>query len=116
MTKKKQTKRTKQKVADIPLPYFKQGDDLRWFLKENPPKKALLLHAEMLTVAAKQLRRISKLISDSSVEINADTHHIDITGPVKTIDKLIGLKLATEQDWDDDEDCECPEGENEDAA
>jgi hypothetical protein len=113
---KRKVKKIQLKWADIRLPYFKQGDDLHWFLKDNPPKKALLLDAEMLEFAAKQLRRISKIISNRSVSFQADTHHIGVSGPAKVIDNLIALKLAEKPAWEDEEECDCPEGEEDEPA
>ena len=104
---------------DLPLSYFKQGDDLRhsqevaaaerkgidtskehWYetLKSediNDPsshRRAFILHAEMLEESAKRLRRAAQLAVEYGLQIgNADNHHIDVI-----IRADIGRKLVEE--------------------
>ncbi len=55
-----------------------------------------------MDAAAEQLRAISKVIADHPVEVQADTHYIELSGPDTVIDQLVAEELATIlQDEDD---------------
>jgi len=91
--------------ADIHLPYFKQGDDLRHCLEEtNTPLEALDNHVKIMQITIELLKNIQFYIKEFKVQnkihIDAGTHHIGINGPKDFINKLIKLKLATT--WDED--------------
>lgn len=95
----------------IVLPYWKQGDDLAYFLNQNEgdPIKALQEHAEMLRQSADKLDRIADLVSEhdrGEVEIEADTHVITVDGSVELMDKLIELDLIScdkdmQEEWEE---------------
>ena len=86
------------------LPYYKQGDDLAHCLKDNGPQQALREHAEVLMCAAKQLTDIADLVGDTEIELDADTHHIGISGPQELLDLLVEKELVDvyEDDFDSD--------------
>lgn len=91
--------------ADIHLPYFKQGDDLGFFLQQGlSPAEALAQHAEMLESAARLLRTLSaKVAKQDGVLLTADTHMIQIEGPEPFVRCLIEEGLAEKQFWDEDD-------------
>lgn len=95
--------------AEISLPYFKQGDDLRQELESNSTiLNALESHAQSMDCAARMLREIKEMIADfvSEVEIQADTHMIEVSGPPTVIEKLIAANLAykfDDEEFDDEE-------------
>jgi|LSQX01.2.fsa_nt_gb hypothetical protein len=94
-----------EKTAEITLPYYKQGDDLRHYLDScNSIEDALENHAEDMDDAAQQLRKIKALVSGHDVEIEAGTHLIWISGPASVIDKLVENELAEEKFFEEDED------------
>ena len=108
------------KQAIIDLPYFKQGDDLRNFLKpETSNEQALENHAQMLDEAATILRSVKNYIAGrDDVEFDAYTHRISILAPDELIDQLVADGLANIEEFDDDEeefDDEDEEFEEEDA-
>ena len=65
------------KQAQIELSYYKQGDDLASFLRDDPAA-AMLARAEMLRAAARILEGVAEYViaADETVEIHADTHFI----------------------------------------
>jgi hypothetical protein len=91
----------------IQLDYFKQGDDLNYFLeKAENACSALLNHAEMLKQSAKTLEDIYSIVSkyDSSlVTINADCHFISINGPEEMLKELEEKSLVVANEFDCDE-------------
>ena len=92
------------KTATLYLPYFTQGDDLSEYLENTGNVgEALEVHACEMDLAAAMLRSIKETISGHEVSIEADTHFISLTGPVKVIDGLIGEGLLTEPDEDDED-------------
>ena len=107
------------KHATINLPYFRQGDDLDYFLCQVLTiEEAIEAHALTLDAAAKQLRDIKAAITNvPNVEIEADCHHISIYGPNHLIYGLIEQDLATpdEPEEDDDDYEEDEEDEEEDS-
>lgn len=79
---------------EIHLPYFKRGDDLNLFLKDNPgsPSKAFLDHAQMLTETASFLTKASEIIgryNKDEISIQADCHFIWIDGPDEMCKELL---------------------------
>jgi hypothetical protein len=102
---------------ELYLPYFKQGDDLNFFLNKAPSNyDALMSHSQMLSAIARDLERLAPLLKD--YEINADTHHIGFEAPdnfLETInlDSLETVTIekyppedeknwASDEEWDED--------------
>ena len=78
------------------LSYFKKGDDLGHFLKNSlSPIEALRKHAEMLLSDATLLLEIANTLSESEIDIEADTHFIRIKCPKVLGNTLIKRKLCT---------------------
>lgn len=105
------------KIAEIHLPYFKQGDDLARHLADcDSVEEALEMHAQCMEVAAGMLMEIAERIEGHDVTMRADTHWISIEGPDELIDELIAEDLAEEYDdeFDDEEDEEFESDEDED--
>ncbi len=86
------------KFAEIRLGYFKQGSDLGKCISECGDLVAgLKLHKSNMESVADHLGKIAKIINNYSVslvKINADTHHIGISGPAEMIDELVKDDLA----------------------
>jgi len=83
------------RTIDIHLGYFKQGDDLANCLGEtNSPVEALKAHAERMRSVAEHLDKIAAIVADFPIEINADTHHIEMTCDEDLAQKLIDEDLA----------------------
>ncbi len=76
---------------ELQLPYFKQGDDLGFFLTiTTTPSEAFLAHAEMLEGTAKLLRRVAAVaVECPGIEVDADCHMISVTGPVAGLAGLV---------------------------
>ena len=95
------------KTVELHLPYFKQGDDLGFFLEKcKNPLDALLSHAEMLESAAYVLREIASHLGTTSleeVEIEADCHFITLTLPENVANVLLDKELVCEPE---EEDCD----------
>jgi hypothetical protein len=90
------------KHAEIQLPYFKQGDDLSHHLKQaSTVDEALELHAQQLEHGANVLRTIRAAVRGHDIQIEADTHMIQVSGPDEVIDSLIAGKLASIPIWDE---------------
>ncbi len=89
------------KDAELHLPYFKQGDDLRGFLQEKGATSASALrrHASMLRSAVETLEDLARVAEEvPEFEItDVDTHHIGVRGPKKLVDRLIeeGVLMAS---------------------
>lgn len=96
------------KCAEIHLDYYKQGDDLGYFVDElKDPILALRVHADKMKQVAVHLYNIASVLGDfpnEKCEIEANTHLIQISGPNIVINKLVELGLAEIFDFDD-EDC-----------
>lgn len=101
------------KTAEIHLPYYKQGDDLRYHLDNSESfEAALKAHAEQLEAAAAVLREVRERVDGEDITLNADTHWIGIEGPDDLIDSLIASGLAHHDPFEDEyEDDECDESE-----
>jgi hypothetical protein len=118
-SKKKNVSEPTTKVAELHLPYFKRGDDMRACLDsaENVAD-ALEAHACHMDVAATMLRTLKDAIAGHDVTISADTHLIAVAGPVALIDDLIKKELLIEDQWDeegnDDEEDDDDDDEEED--
>jgi len=98
------------KLAEIGLPYWKQGDDMRHYLEQcdGNVSEALELHAEAMEASATLLREVKEVIGGESVSLYADGHSIEIDADDAIIDRLIELDLADlkepyEDDWDAEE-------------
>ncbi len=92
--------------AEIGLPYFKKGDDLAGLLDDfnGDISKALLAHSHMLETGATILKNIEAMVKDEKVSIEANCHHIGITGDDAVIQKLIDEGYAyTHEEWDEDQ-------------
>ena len=95
----------------LELPYFKKGDDLSHYLSETKSvSEAFLMHAEALEAGAAMCRRMAEF---PELEVQADCHMIDISGPQEILDKLVAEDVLSIVDWgDDEEEGECDEGED----
>ena len=83
------------KTAEIILPYFKQGEDIKYCRKNTSSlQEAILLHAENLREGATQLICIAANITDE-VTIEGSDDIITITGPDEIIDFLEENELVT---------------------
>lgn len=85
----------KELLAELHLPYHKQGDDLNYYLTELklPPVKAMVAHAKMLEGAARLLRRVALELEGHEVKVEAGTHTIWVAGPESLINRLLKRKL-----------------------
>lgn len=98
------------KSAELRLPYYKQGDDLaHWLEKLEDPVASLRAHAEQMDAAASVLRQASNAIAGHQVEVHADTHVIQISGPDELIDRLVESGVL--EVWSGDEWIEESDGE-----
>lgn len=94
------------------MPYFKQGDDLSFFLNEceNDVSKALGMYADMLNDASNMIVRLNSELREmgaaDKVNIDADTHMIIMTGPEDILQALLDKELASPSFFDEDEDYE----------
>lgn len=80
-----------QIYATMWVGYYKEGDDLAHHLKETKkPSEALRSWAAQLESAAKAIKEAAEILeSKKGIEIDADTHHIGITGlDAETFKKL----------------------------
>jgi len=103
------------KDADLHLPYYKQGDDLRHHLSRCATvEEALEAHAQQLEVAASILRKVKQVIAGQEVTIQADTHMIIVSGPDEVIEALIDAKYAS-RPWGEDDEVEDHDDDGDDA-
>lgn len=92
------------KTAEIHLPYFKQGDDLAYHLaRTRDVAEALEAHARQMESVSESLRSVKTIIAGQAVEIDADTHMIQIDGPDEIIDRLVEHGLAEIPQYEDEE-------------
>ena len=103
------------KLAEIHLPYFKQGDDLHHHLVHcKSVEEALEAHAKQLEFAAAILRSVNGIVAGQGVEMDADTHMITVSGPDEIIEALVDAKHASIPPWDDEgDDSEDENGQDE---
>lgn len=101
------------KSAEIHVGYFKQGDDLQGCLSNcaNHPANALSSYASMLKECSTHIDRIFHIIVTNyedrikEIEITADCHFIEISGPDELIDELVEQDLAVySENMEDEED------------
>lgn len=96
----------KVRYASVQLAFFKQGDDLKSHLEETNFNKvqALRNYADQLTDVAKHLRELSSHIEGTSVEVDAQGHHIWLIGPEDNLEKICqkGLAIYDDEDFGDD--------------
>ena len=99
--------------ATIWMGYFKQGDDLHEHLSEPTPEAAFRSYAERLKAAAAHAEAVAEVLKGKEdIEIDANVHHIGISGPSEVIEELVAKKLAEkdecdgEDDGEDEDDCE----------
>ncbi len=107
------------KAATLWLPVFKQGDDLGHHLKDNSVEDAFMAMAEQYTAAASMCKKMASIASEHKLEVYADTHFIEVSGPVEVIDNLTKDGILSVDDYEgcdcDDcngdcgDDCECHE-------
>ena len=90
------------KSVELAPLYYKQGTDMAGHLEKASVADALEAFAAQLAAAAKDLRRVKRIVAGHRVKIDADTHHIGITGPDEVIDKLVAAGLAEVDDEDED--------------
>ena len=86
------------KTCEIPLGYFKQGDDLAGLLeKADSPQHAFRLHAMLMQEVGFDLDRIAEKVGkypQDQITVNADTHMISLEGPDELVDELVESDLA----------------------
>lgn len=98
-------KKKTMKYCDIPLLYFKQGDDLQSFLQKGLSNEdALEQHALVLEDSAKILRKVKEIIKGKKVDIYGDVHWIIIDGDDEVINQLVGAELGILPDLENNED------------
>lgn len=80
------------KTYEFNLPYFKQGDDLGFFLEhEKTQAEAFRNHAGMMAYTFERLEKMADFLEahpKAEIEIDADTHCIFVTGPTDLLDPL----------------------------
>ena len=95
--------------AEIHLPYFKQGDDLRSCIVKGENGKTdvratLKNHINLLSISIEILQQIhDNVFPCQNLDIDGDTHWISISGDPIVIDKLIQKRLASHAPHYDDE-------------
>ena len=100
--------------AELHLPYFKQGDDMRSCVEQTKNSyQAFLAHAQNMESTMKILRDLAAKTEGVDLTIDACTHHISVEGPVELIDSLITQGLLypdpfedEEEEWEDDDEWE----------
>lgn len=109
-----------EKYVFLYMPYYKQGDDLHFFLEkaEGDVSTALRMYAEMLNDASNLIDNINNRLEEydatDKVEIEADTHMIMISGPANILQKLVDEGLVQEDPFADEYDEEEYEEDYED--
>ena len=103
--------KTDQAFAEIHLPYFKQGDDIRHAIEstENNVKEGLTSFVNSWRQLADELEKLCGLIGDrhTEIEVEGDTHFIGITGPGDLVNLLIKKSnLVYEDEYDEDDEDE----------
>lgn len=79
----------RRKTAELHLPIFKQGDDLRACLHQHDTvREALIAYSGMLAEAQAIVTALAKHGHQIEV-IQADTHFIEVEGPSSLVDELI---------------------------
>ena len=100
------------KTYEPNLGYFKKGDDLTAMIGQAKSlTEALAAHATMLEEDAKILRRLAGLAAEEpSLQVDADCHMINLSGPEERLEALVaeGVVQVFDLDEDDDEDTEEP--------
>jgi len=95
--------RPKKACVEIHLGYFKQGDDLAHCLKETKtPEAAFKMHAEIMRSVAEHLDKVAALVAKHKVEVQADTHMIQICCDKKMASTLIKAELADKDPMEDE--------------
>jgi hypothetical protein len=95
--------------AQVCLNYYKQGDDMyHCLVKENDKinvKKSIEKHIALLESVINHLKAIDDIIpDDNDLEINGDTHYIEISGSKNIIDNLVNANLANYDNIHDNHD------------
>ena len=101
---------------DLPLPVFKQGDDLAHHLaSERTVADAFEALAQQYDAAAAACRRMAGVAREvPDLHVHADTHHIGVHGPVDRLDALVAEELLQREEFDDDEEIDNVEAEGDD--
>ena len=98
------------------LSYFKKGDDLGHFLRQEGMSsiEALLAQAEMLDNDAARCRALAKALKGIPVDIQADTHMISVEGPIKDLKPLTegDDPLLSQFPWADEDENDMVEKES----
>ena len=89
----------------ISLPYYKQGDDLFDCFKYNKNDELDIIktfreHQRLLTLAIEQIDDIIGVIEDypdARLDLEADTHMIEISGDKDVMQALINKKLVNDR-------------------
>lgn len=94
------------KVANLILPYYKQGNDLHECIVHNVDgtmnvKESFKRHIGLLQAAINRLQSIHDAIPDENTcELHADTHYICIFGDDSVVQKLVNEGLASLEESD----------------
>jgi 2-phospho-L-lactate guanylyltransferase (CobY/MobA/RfbA family) len=95
--------RSKKSCVEVHLGYFKQGDDLAHCLRETKtPEAAFKMHAEIMRSVAEHLDKVAVLVAKHKVEVQADTHMIQICCDKKLANTLIKASLAEKYPEEDE--------------
>ena len=100
------TKTTKS--AQLWLDYYKQGDDMNQCIIKNEDgkidaKASINNHIALLENVIEHLKQVNNLIPyDNDIDIDANTHHIDLNGDSEIIQKLIDAKLLNSDDEEEE--------------
>lgn len=116
MDKNETANRKVKNYAEIWLAYFKQGDDLASHLEDNAPADAFREHATRMKAVSEHLDAIADevmMYNQEDIKVEADTHHIGISGPEALITTLLEKELADYPDYIEEiyeeEECDCEE-------
>lgn len=94
---------------EVRLPCFKQGDDLAHALGQHPGDLpgGFEAQAQAYDECARLCRRLAGLASEVSLEVQADTHMIMVSGPHERLQPLMDEGVLTrspmDEDWADTE-------------
>jgi len=96
----------KNKIYELHLPYFKQGDDLGHFVEKcDSHSEALMSHSEMLNYTADILKRLADFAAAGKISIiQADTHYISLSceeelGKVLFEEGILNVPFVSEEEY-----------------
>lgn len=92
---------------ELQLPYYKQGDDLAYYISvSKTPAEALVKYVDRLDSAALMLERLADVALDNDIELHGGSHFIQVVCEQELGDRLMKEKLLTESPDDYEEDCD----------